>query len=143
MALAADQKDLRWTASTGPVYTSDRLGKGGAALDFAGGACATTIPVVRSDATFTAAAWVKLTDKAVNRTVLAIGGTNAPAWVLAYHAANAGGNRDHQCRRGVGDLDHRPRHNLTHAQRVASKVAASVDPGRQGASPVRGWQDRG
>jgi hypothetical protein len=85
--LAAGQKDLRWTTTTAPVYTADRLGKGGTALDLTGSACATTTPVVRSDAAFTAAAWVKLTNKSANRTVLAIGGTNAPAWVLSYNSA--------------------------------------------------------
>ncbi len=85
----ADAKDLTWTTSAAPAYIADRLGDGGAALNFtADGGCATTIPVLRSDAEFSVSAWVKLTDKTANRTVLALAGTNAPAWVLAYHAAS-------------------------------------------------------
>ncbi len=84
---SATEKDLRWTATTAPGYAVDRQNRGSAALNLPGTACATAIPVARSDAPFTAAAWVKLTNKSANRTVLAISGTNAPAFVLAYHQA--------------------------------------------------------
>ncbi len=84
---SATEKDLRWTATTAPGYAVDRQNRGSAALNLPGTACGTTIPVVRSDAPFTVAAWAKLTNKTANRTILAISGTNAPAFVLAYHAA--------------------------------------------------------
>ncbi|GID26058.1 LamG-like jellyroll fold domain-containing protein [Paractinoplanes brasiliensis] len=86
---SATQKDLRWTVAATPTYSADRLNRGSTALNLTGTGCATTIPVVRSDAPFTAAAWVKLTSKAAgsNRTVLAIAGANAPAFVLSYHQA--------------------------------------------------------
>ncbi|MET0416350.1 MAG: hypothetical protein ABW022_10050, partial [Actinoplanes sp.] len=86
---SATEKDLRWTVAGAPTYSADRLNRGGTALNLTGTGCATTGPVVRSDAPFTAAAWVKLTSKAAgsNRTVLAIAGTNAPAFVLSYHQA--------------------------------------------------------
>ncbi|WP_412748687.1 LamG-like jellyroll fold domain-containing protein [Krasilnikovia sp. M28-CT-15] len=82
----ADEKDLRWSGSPGPTYTADHLGKGGAALEFNGNTCASTMPVLRSDVEFTAAAWVKLGDKSTNRTVLTISGADAPAFMLGYHA---------------------------------------------------------
>ncbi|MBQ1061546.1 LamG-like jellyroll fold domain-containing protein [Micromonospora chalcea] len=87
---ASTAKDLRWTVSGTPTYSADRLNHGSTALDLTGTGCATTIPVVRSDAAFTATAWVKLTSKAAgsNRTVLAVAGTNAPAFALSYDQAS-------------------------------------------------------
>ncbi|MFE2612777.1 LamG-like jellyroll fold domain-containing protein [Micromonospora chalcea] len=87
---APTAKDLRWTVSGTPTYSADRLNRGSTALNLTGTGCATTIPVVRSDAAFTATAWVKLTSKAAgsNRTVLAVAGTNAPAFALSYDQAS-------------------------------------------------------
>lgn len=82
----ANEKDLTLTG-TGTTYGTDRLGKGGAALQLNGSGCAGTAPVLRSDAPYTVSAWVKLTDKAADRAVVTLAGTTMQSMVLYYDKA--------------------------------------------------------
>ncbi|MFB9363215.1 LamG domain-containing protein [Actinoplanes nipponensis] len=77
---------------SGPAYGADQAGRGGAALTLAAGSgCATTDALVRTDAEFTVAGWVKLGEKGgANKSVLTQVGTVLPAFGLTY---NAGADR--------------------------------------------------
>ncbi|MFB9851621.1 LamG-like jellyroll fold domain-containing protein [Micromonospora andamanensis] len=76
------------TLDSGVGYGSDRRGNANAALTFNGGSCAETSPVIRTDAEYTVAGWVKLTDKAANRALVTQAGVTRPSFYVQYHAAS-------------------------------------------------------
>ncbi|MBQ1051319.1 LamG domain-containing protein [Micromonospora sp. C51] len=76
------------TVGSGVGYGSDRKGNANAALTFDGTGCGETTPVIRTDAEYTVAGWVKLTDKSANRALVTQAGTTRPSFYLQYHAAS-------------------------------------------------------
>ncbi|WP_433365247.1 LamG domain-containing protein [Streptosporangium sp. CA-115845] len=86
--VAADSSGKDRPATASGAYTWSEGWIGGAA-DFAGttGQLVTAEPVVRTDRSFTVAAWLKLTDKADYRTAVSQDGVNRSAFYLQYDKA--------------------------------------------------------
>ncbi|WBB46909.1 LamG domain-containing protein [Verrucosispora sp. WMMA2044] len=74
------------TLGSGAGYGADRRGNANAALNFDGTGCAQTSPVIRTDAEYTVAGWVRLDSKSANKAVVSQAGSAAPAFVLSYNA---------------------------------------------------------
>ncbi|HEY9475134.1 MAG TPA: LamG-like jellyroll fold domain-containing protein [Mycobacteriales bacterium] len=78
------------TLTTGASFTTAGHTNGGLALDGVTGAATTASPVVRTDQSFTIAAWVYLSDATKASTIASQDGTNASGFILQFQPTSDG-----------------------------------------------------
>ena len=79
------------TLGTGAALTVDGHSNGGLALDGVTGMATTTEPVIRTDQSFTVAAWAKLSRADVPVTIISQDGTNTAGFTLRFLPDDLGG----------------------------------------------------
>ncbi|HEX5493437.1 MAG TPA: LamG domain-containing protein [Mycobacteriales bacterium] len=89
---AADSsgQDHALTLATGATFTADGHTGGGLTLDGLTGLASSTGPVIRTDESFTVAAWVKLSRADAPATIISQDGTNTSGFTLQYSPDNGG-----------------------------------------------------
>ncbi|MEV0197834.1 DNRLRE domain-containing protein [Nonomuraea sp. NPDC050691] len=87
-ATATDSSGKNLPATLTGAYTRT-TGQLGGAVKFNGGYAATTKPVVNTNQSFTATAWVRLDDSVADQTVMSQMGVNQPGFALSYQTSDA------------------------------------------------------